>query len=39
MPGCAEEALRRNPGPDEDFVFLPSPFTLKKLAGTVNAAA
>ena len=39
MSGYAEEAFRKNLGPDEDFVFLPKPFTLKKLAETVKAAA
>ena len=38
MSGYAEEAFRKNLGPDEDFVFLPKPFTLKKLAETVKAA-
>jgi two-component system, cell cycle sensor histidine kinase and response regulator CckA len=39
MSGYAEEAFRKNLGPDETFVFLPKPFTLKKLAETVKAAA
>ena len=39
MSGYAEEAFRKNLGPDENFVFLPKPFTLKKLAETVKAAA
>ncbi|MGO9487272.1 MAG: ATP-binding protein [Rhodomicrobium sp.] len=39
MSGYAEEAFRKNLGPDEDFVFLPKPFTLKKLAETVKDAA
>jgi two-component system cell cycle sensor histidine kinase/response regulator CckA len=39
MSGYAEEAFRKNLGADENFVFLPKPFTLKKLAETVKAAA
>jgi two-component system cell cycle sensor histidine kinase/response regulator CckA len=39
MSGYAEEAFRKNLGPDENFMFLPKPFTLKKLAETVKAAA
>jgi two-component system cell cycle sensor histidine kinase/response regulator CckA len=39
MSGYAEEAFRKNLGEDEDFIFLPKPFTLKKLAETVKAAA
>ncbi len=39
MSGYAEEAFRKNLSADEDFVFLPKPFTLKKLAETVKAAA
>jgi two-component system cell cycle sensor histidine kinase/response regulator CckA len=39
MSGYAEEAFRKNLTADEDFVFLPKPFTLKKLAETVKAAA
>lgn len=39
MSGYAEEAFRKNLGSDENFVFLPKPFTLKKLAETVKAAA
>ena len=39
MSGYAEEAFRKNLDADEDFVFLPKPFTLKKLAETVKAAA
>jgi two-component system cell cycle sensor histidine kinase/response regulator CckA len=39
MSGYAEEAFRKNLNADEDFVFLPKPFTLKKLAETVKAAA
>jgi len=39
MSGYAEEAFRKNLAADEDFVFLPKPFTLKKLAETVKAAA
>jgi two-component system cell cycle sensor histidine kinase/response regulator CckA len=38
MSGYAEEAFRKNLGADEEFVFLPKPFTLKKLAETVKAA-
>ena len=38
MSGYAEEAFRR-PDADKNFVFLPKPFTLKKLAETVKAAA
>ncbi len=37
MSGYAEEAFRKNLT-DENFVFLPKPFTLKKLAETVKAA-
>jgi two-component system cell cycle sensor histidine kinase/response regulator CckA len=39
MSGYAEEAFRKNLSADENFVFLPKPFTLKKLAETVKAAA
>jgi two-component system, cell cycle sensor histidine kinase and response regulator CckA len=39
MSGYAEEAFRKNLPADENFVFLPKPFTLKKLAETVKAAA
>jgi two-component system cell cycle sensor histidine kinase/response regulator CckA len=39
MSGYAEEAFRNNLGADEDFIFLPKPFTLKTLAETVKAAA
>ncbi len=39
MSGYAEEAFRKNLTADENFVFLPKPFTLKKLAETVKAAA
>ncbi|WP_251134109.1 ATP-binding protein [Rhodomicrobium sp. Az07] len=39
MSGYAEEAFRKNLGADENFIFLPKPFTLKKLAETVKAAA
>ncbi len=39
MSGYAEEAFRKNLGDDEKFIFLPKPFTLKKLAETVKAAA
>jgi two-component system, cell cycle sensor histidine kinase and response regulator CckA len=39
MSGYAEEAFRKNLGEDEHFIFLPKPFTLKKLAETVKAAA
>lgn len=39
MSGYAEEAFRKNLSEDEDFIFLPKPFTLKKLAETVKAAA
>jgi two-component system, cell cycle sensor histidine kinase and response regulator CckA len=39
MSGYAEEAFRKNLSSDEEFVFLPKPFTLKKLAETVKAAA
>ncbi len=39
MSGYAEEAFRKNLGEDENFVFLPKPFTLRKLAETVKAAA
>jgi two-component system, cell cycle sensor histidine kinase and response regulator CckA len=39
MSGYAEEAFRKNLSVDEDFIFLPKPFTLKKLAETVKAAA
>ena len=39
MSGYAEEAFRKNLSAEEDFVFLPKPFTLKKLAETVKAAA
>lgn len=39
MSGYAEEAFRRNLSADEHFIFLPKPFTLKKLAETVKAAA
>jgi len=38
MSGYAEEAFRKNLSADEEFVFLPKPFTLKKLAETVKAA-
>jgi two-component system, cell cycle sensor histidine kinase and response regulator CckA len=37
MSGYAEEAFRKNLT-DENFVFLPKPFTLKKLVETVKAA-
>jgi two-component system cell cycle sensor histidine kinase/response regulator CckA len=39
MSGYAEEAFRKNLNAEEDFIFLPKPFTLKKLAETVKAAA
>ena len=39
MSGYAEEAFRKNLAADENFIFLPKPFTLKKLAETVKAAA
>jgi two-component system cell cycle sensor histidine kinase/response regulator CckA len=39
MSGYAEEAFRKNLSADEEFIFLPKPFTLKKLAETVKAAA
>ncbi len=39
MSGYAEEAFRKNLSADENFVFLPKPFTLKKLAETVKAAS
>jgi two-component system cell cycle sensor histidine kinase/response regulator CckA len=39
MSGYAEEAFRKNLSADENFIFLPKPFTLKKLAETVKAAA
>jgi two-component system, cell cycle sensor histidine kinase and response regulator CckA len=39
MSGYAEEAFRKNLAEDEEFTFLPKPFTLKKLAETVKAAA
>ncbi len=39
MSGYAEEAFRKNLDAGEEFVFLPKPFTLKKLAETVKAAA
>ena len=39
MSGYAEEAFRKNLSAEENFIFLPKPFTLKKLAETVKAAA
>ena len=36
--GLCGGGIPKNLGPDEDFVFLPKPFTLKKLAETVKAA-
>jgi len=39
MSGYAEEAFRKSLSGGEEFVFLPKPFTLKKLAETVKAAA
>ncbi len=39
MSGYAEEAFRKNLSAGEEFVFLPKPFTLKRLAETVKAAA
>ncbi len=39
MSGYAEEAFRKNLSAEEKFIFLPKPFTLKKLAETVKAAA
>jgi two-component system cell cycle sensor histidine kinase/response regulator CckA len=39
MSGYAEEAFRKTLSGDEAFTFLPKPFTLKKLAETVKAAA
>ncbi|MGA7323766.1 MAG: ATP-binding protein, partial [Rhodomicrobium sp.] len=39
MSGYAEEAFRKNLTAEEKFIFLPKPFTLKKLAETVKAAA
>jgi two-component system, cell cycle sensor histidine kinase and response regulator CckA len=39
MSGYAEEAFRKNLSAGENFIFLPKPFTLKKLAETVKAAA
>jgi two-component system cell cycle sensor histidine kinase/response regulator CckA len=39
MSGYAEEAFRKNLGEGENFIFLPKPFTLKKLAETIKAAA
>ncbi len=39
MSGYAEEAFRKNLNADEQFIFLPKPFTLKKLAETVKAAS
>ena len=38
MSGYAEEAFRKNLSEDEKFIFLPKPFTLKKLAETIKEA-
>jgi len=38
MSGYAEDAFARNLARSEQFSFLPKPFSLKDLVGTVNAA-
>ena len=38
ISGYAEEAFRKSLGDEEDFRFLPKPFTLKQLAQAVKDA-